>query len=360
MKTLAVLLMTFFVVDSYADNCVFTPESDCINNLRVYMDREGNLYPPSDLYKFDVDEFYDPTSRGFDLTSRLSEYFKNDRPALHTVCDKLNISRDFETLQDHLLQAYANKINQEAKDGNKIVFIIHGFNNNQLQAATSYSLLRDQLRKGDNLTIVEVYWDGLHKLPPKIWFKAQPNSVYAGLGLRKILNKVNADVEIALLTHSLGASVATQALFNVCKWTDRNDFQNKLDELSSKIPTPPQKSITLCMFAPAIPGVNTFDGLERTVVNNTSQHIKKIIIGYNNKDRELKKRILNASKYLGSTSLGSDADGEVAKTKETILGLYPSIFVEGIDLSRKPIPKDHSIKGYILADRFPEFLAHLY
>jgi len=351
-------ILLFFGIGSYAQNCVFIPEKDCINNLRIYIDREGNLYPPADLYQFDSDIFLNPSqNKKFNKqnTSKLDTYFEKDETALAAVCDKLGITKDFAELQDYLFQAYANKINQEAKKGNRIIFLIHGYNNFQEESLSSFYLLKHKLSKYSAISFVEVYWDGLanNTKSTKIWSSAQVNSSYVGLGVRKLLNKVNEDVEIVLLTHSLGASVATQALFNVDKWPKK--YQKKLDTISNMIPTPPQKHITLCMIIPAIPGVNTFDDLNRTVENNTSQHIKKIIVGYNRKDKALIKKI-GLSRYFGATSLGCDGRGEVLKTKTEISNFFPDILFKEINLGCKPMPKEHSIAEYMRATRFDEFL----
>lgn len=91
-------ILLFFGIGSYAQNCVFIPEKDCINNLRIYIDREGNLYPPADLYQFDSDIFLNPSqNKKFNKqnTSKLDTYFEKDETALAAVCDKLGITKDF-------------------------------------------------------------------------------------------------------------------------------------------------------------------------------------------------------------------------------------------------------------------------
>ncbi len=353
MRIIIFLVLTLLISNVYADNCVFRPESDCVNSLKIFIDREGSIYPPSNLYSFRQGLFFNPPKDGNDNTSKLSVYFKNDSVGLITVCKGLDITDNFDTMQNYLLKSYAEKINNEVKEGKKIVLLIHGFNSSYKETSESYNILKSKLSNRNDIAIVEVYWDGLTKKALKIWPKAQANSVYSGLAIRKLLNKVDSNAEIMLLTHSLGASVATQALFNVSKWT--NGFQKYVDSLSKNIPTPPQKNITLSMFAPAIPGVNTFDDLNKIVENNTTRHIKKIIVGYNHKDFALIKGV-GIREHIGSTSLGCDSDDEITKTQDTILSIAPNIIYKSFDLSKKPKPKKHSVAEYVRAELFETFL----
>jgi hypothetical protein len=359
MKVTFTFILSLFSITSFSQNCVFIPEKDCINDLRIYIDREGYLYPPSDVYQLNADAFYFPShDKRFNRqhTAKLKSYFERNEAALGDVCDRLGIAKDYVTLQDFLFQAYADRINQEVQKGNRIVFLVHGFNNFQEEALASFYLLKHKLNaRYKSIAFVEVYWDGLanNAHPKRIWKSAQVNSSYAGLGIRRLLNKVNKEAEIVLLSHSLGASVVTQALFNVSKW--KGKFQKELDAVSNTIPTPPQKSITLCMLVPAIPGENTFDDLNRTVINNTTQHISKIVVGYNWKDKALSKKI-GIRKKFGSTSLGSNAGNEVFNTRDYIEKKFPDILFKETDLQRKPMPKEHSIAEYMRSKCFNQFL----
>jgi len=118
------------------------------------------------------------------------------------------------------------EIDQKLKGNNSkdLIVLIHGFNDPIPDGA--YYSLRKNIEKylSSNPVFIEVYWDGLTALGnnpilSNIWSYAQSNSAKVGLGLRKILNKINPNIRLTLLTHSLGASVATHALFNPAKWT---------------------------------------------------------------------------------------------------------------------------------------------
>jgi hypothetical protein len=357
MRIIISLSLTLLLSTVYAENCVFMPESDCVNRLKIFIDREGSIYPPSNLYSFRQGLFFNPPKDGNDNTSKLNVYFKNDLVGLTTVCKGLGVTDNFDAMQNYLLKSYAERINKEVKEGKKIVFLIHGFNSPYEASLNSYDILKSKLSNRNDIAIVEVYWDGLTKNALRIWSNAQVNSIYAGLAMRKLLTKVDSNAKIMLLTHSLGASVATQALFNVSKWT--NEFQKYVDCLSNVIPTPPQKHIILSMFAPAIPGVNTFDDLNRTVGNNTALCIKKIIVGYNQKDLALIKGI-GIKENIGSTSLGCNSKDEIKKMQEVILSITPNITCKSFDLSKKPKPREHSIAEYVLAELFNSFLAEAF
>jgi len=340
-------------------NLAFIPQANCIKNLKVYLDREGNLYPPSEIHSTDKDKFWNPNKHWRitgDTTSKLKVYFDHQPEILENVCNQLDIEKDFNSLQTHLLQAYTKQINAEVAKGNKIVFLIHGFNSNQKNSKESFEALKIELNKKDNLSVVEMYWDGLSfSLGVGIWGAAQANSAFVGLGVRKLLNLISSNAEIILLTHSLGASVATQSLFNVSKWS--SEFQKEVDEKAKAIPTPPQKDITLAMIAPAIPGKNTFDDLGETTYDDTC-HINKIIVGYNKKDSALKKGIgLVLKKHFGSTSLGCNADNEVEKVKKKLAENFKEIQFHSFDLNiGLEDPENHSVKGYIEATNFQGFL----
>lgn len=339
------------------ENLVFIPQANCIENQKIYFDREGNLYPPSEIHSIDKDKFWNPNKHwGItgDTTSKLKVYFEHQPEILEKVCNQLGIEEDFDELQSYMLQAYTKQINAEVAKGNKIVFLIHGFNSNPKESVESFEALKTELNKKDNLSVVEMYWDGLfNDKGPGIWGAAQANSAFVGLGVRKFLNLISSNAEIILLTHSLGASVATQSLFNVSKWS--SEFQKEVDEKAKAIPTPPQKDITLAMIAPAIPGQNTFDDLGKTTYDDTC-HIKKIIVGYNKKDFALTKCV-GIKKHFGSTSLGCNADNEVEKVKKKLAENFKEIHFHSFDLNEGlEDPKNHSVIGYIEATNFQSFL----
>lgn len=344
-------------------NCIFYPEKDAIKNLKIYFDRAGDLYPPSNLHKVNSDMFYypnrfDKTKNNDIKTALLQEYFSINSGALYAICKDLGISACFNNMQVYLIQQYANQLNQEIKNGKKIVFLIHGFNNFQEEAQSTYCIIKQKLNEKQDLVFVEVYWDGLayNKKSMSIWSSAQFNAPYAGLGIRKVLNQVNNDGEIIFFTHSLGARVAAQVLFNVDVWKGSN--RAVLNNISNIIPTPPQKNITLCMVAPAIPGKNTFDDLDKYVENKTYKNIQKIIVGYNADDSALQKLLLKAPKKFGATSLGVNAGkNEVANTEKTVKNKNSEIQFLEVDLRKdKPLPKEHSMAEYVRAPGFKELI----
>jgi Alpha/beta hydrolase of unknown function (DUF900) len=217
------------------------------------------------------------------------------------------------------------------------VVFIHGFNDAYPDAY--YFSLRREINEHltNQPTYIEVYWDGLNAMGSNpaiagIWQKARLNSAKVGLGLRNTLKDINKDANLTVITHSLGASVATHFLFNPNVWPKK--FQEKLetDYQSSDIPTPACKSISLGLLAPAISGTTIFDDVLNTVPISNESNLKKIILGYNHFDYAVTKGGL-FPKAFGNTSLGADADFEVNKTIAIINKKIPSAICKGIDFS---------------------------
>lgn len=301
------------------------------NVIRIYFDRNGFIYPdlPKNITNIDKD------IRNSD--ARLGLYYQTFPYNYNRLCslsgitpalDMKTITATNDPLQQYLVERFAENINRSSKD-KILVFIIHGFNahpskgdpsgsrNNQL----TRDVLMDQF-KNIQFQFVEIYWDGLstdnggqnvaskYLNAVKIWDNAQVSAGYAGLELRRILSELTNE-KIYVVTHSHGAGVITNALFNVVKfpskfYTDTSsagyDF---LQCYNNKIYKTPIKQFYVGMLAPAIPGVNIFDEYyQRTI--HTDQHTPldnyHFIIGFNKYDKVNKK--FGLSEYIGATTLG--------------------------------------------------------
>jgi hypothetical protein len=115
---------------------------------------------------------------------------------------------------------------------------------------------------------------------------------------------------ITIVTHSLGARLAAEALFNNTGRQDyqKNDTALKIAELR-KIPTPTVE-VRLGIIAPATPGPQTFGGFNKRSpenINANQNNVTRIVIGYdpfdfaNNKDPF---RIISFARVDGYTTLG--------------------------------------------------------
>jgi hypothetical protein len=305
--------------------------------LRIYLDKWGDFYPDRTTY-IPYKYFFDPDSSGhtyrhfYTSAKRGSlKYFYscNDvrwdtlRALYHSSLSRSQ--ENFDSIQ-HIIQAnYAMRINDSlAKDGSSLVVMIHGFNDPN--PTGDYARMRNTINAlypGKKFTFLEVYWDGqtANQGSPamaQIWGFAQASSLGVALSMRELLNRIDPGAKIRIITHSLGASVATGALFNVkSKWDDKSDYSARIDF----VPSPPQKDIRICLFAPAIPGVNTFrDFNQRSgyVFNPNENNLKRIAIAYNPDDYAVTKKIRVLAPHVGATSLGADYKCEVRKTIKCI------------------------------------------
>lgn len=333
-----------------ARNVLMVPRIDEPGVVKLYYDREGYLYPPE--AHVTPHYFYLLHHRQVNRSQSNPEFAtieyalrKNDSLNNVFIHQRYNLAlsdtteRFFIRLQRILLQQAVEKVKQAMSklSASEVVILIHGFNDPAPDAY--YFSLRRSLNSflAKPPVYVEVFWDGLTDLgsgtaTPFIWQKARLNSAKVGLGLRSLLKGLDNDTKITFLTHSLGASVATHALFNPTIWP--KDFQEKLetDYQSSIISTPVQKQIQIGMLAPAISGTEIFAGIDNTVPAGQRLQLKRVVIGYNHYDYAVTKGGL-FPKMFGNTALGADAGGEVEKTTRIIQEKIPDIFCRAIDFS---------------------------
>jgi hypothetical protein len=359
--------------------------------VKLYLDREGYLYPPE--AHVTPHYFYLQHQRGVKHNQNNPEFAtieyalkKNDSLTTAFIRQRYGLQgtdsvRFFIRLQNSLRRNVLNRINNSVQQsGSKqVVVLIHGFNDPSPDAY--YFSLRRAIAEHlkFNPTFVEVYWDGLTSLGfnpavAGIWGKARINSAKVGLGLRQVLNGLDPGVQLTIITHSLGASVAAHTLFNPVKWP--TEFQEKLEVeyQSGSIPTPVCQTIQLGMLAPAISGTQVFDDVLNTVPREKKPRLKKIVVGYNHYDYAVTKGGFMA-KAFGNTALGADAANEVKKTFDTIQQQSKEILCKSIDFSysvklgkdtlpRKTLRKlrqsEHAILFYQQNVHFPEFLNALF
>jgi hypothetical protein len=173
-----------------------------------------------------------------------------------------------------------------------------------------------------------VYWDGLSRQngnkillynPVYIWDNAQSSASNTGFELRRLFSKLNKKKKY-VLTHSLGASVITTALFNVEKVNNA-----QLNELKMKFENPvyntPSQEFHIGMIAPAIPGENTFlEYHNRTIKGKnirTTDSNYFFITGFNSYD-PVNSKGYSLSRFLGSTTLGCKRN-ELERTRRIFM-----------------------------------------
>jgi hypothetical protein len=334
LRLLFILLLSVFLCGcftSYNNQTYFrkvqvknqpNPQKDII---RIYIDKYGYFYPDIAV-PINRHIFLRPTDRVKDADTtgaNLYYYFtSNPRPLdslarFYRVPNTGKADKVYNAVEDKEVAAYAYKIHQMVVrlHADKYVVFVHGFNVED--ATEDYDLLKKKIEEGHyndrkHMVFIEVYWDGLKNLNNKvtsaikIWEHAQNNSRYVGLALRKVLDNLKDPVPLVIITHSLGASVGTGALFNcTSKW---GKMKNERDQLEMdnlmKMRTPTFPDIRLGMLAPAMPGVETFIDFNKRSpdIEAKDNRIYPVVIGYNPYDFAVSKWFLSAK--MGATTLG--------------------------------------------------------
>lgn len=331
--------------------------------VRVYIDKRGSIYPsykffipPSDFFikKFKANKY-----------GTLEEYYTKDSIQLQKVAVHYELeTNSFSELQEGILKEKVDEIKKVWNDNKELIFLIHGFNDPNPSA--EFYLLRQKIEKqfpDREFSFVEIYWDGLtanngNPMFASIWGKAQVNSMYASLALRKIITQLPFEAKIRIITHSLGASVGTGALFNTYEKLPHPKGTNTYKDMMKQVCTPVQQDIRIGMIAPAIPGVNTFrtfknrtlktgrDCQEQAISPNQN-NITRVVLGYKKEDYALKKWIF--SKRLGATSLGNNAITkkmtEIERTKNELIA-YP-VIVKDFDFRDCNHKDEHGLYYYL-------------
>jgi hypothetical protein len=393
MKKLLFFWLLFCACTFKARNVLMVPRIEEPGIIKIYLDREGYLYPPE--AHVTPHYFYLLHQKSAKKNQNNPEYAtvqyavrKNDSLTKAYIRQRYNMpetdtsARYFMTLESTLRKLTLNKINTTIQNSNnkELVVLIHGFNDPEPDSY--YYSLRRTINGylGKTPTYIEVYWDGLTSLGSNpavagIWQNARLNSAKVGLGLRNILKGLPSNINLTIITHSLGASVATHLLFNPQVWPKK--FQESLESeyMSYSIPTPVCNVINVGMLAPAISGTTIFDDILNTIPEKKKSNIKKLVIGYNHFDYAVTKGGF-FPRWFGNTALGADNRAEVKKTFKVVQSKIPSIKCTGVNFSYSSSPSiidsltrkerkklrqsEHAILFYQRNSHFREFLDALF
>jgi hypothetical protein len=316
-----------------------THHADTAAVVRIYFDKKGNLYPSQQFF-IPYKNFFDPERSKKTISEKpgsgnLENYFMQNGnrmknlAAIYKLDGSAIISAkdSFYAVQEIIRKNIIGDVQAPYNDQSlkTLVVFIHGFND--ADPTGDYQLIRNAIRKEGlerpGFVYLEVFWDGLttnqgNPIYENIWKRALQNSAYVSIELRKILSALDQSVQIRIITHSLGASIGTGALFNTTtKWEKngfrktgkhlREDYGMNFFENQKTIITPTQPA-RIGMIAPAIPGYNTFIDFNKRVpgIAVAQNNIDRIIVGYNVNDFAVTKRALgkDLARYFGSTSLG--------------------------------------------------------
>ena len=337
-------------------------ESD--NTSRIFLDKNGDFYP---------DLFIDNT----DLASNdnaLSSYFKNNRLELaeafklYSSNNKVKRRASFSDLQESVLQHSIEKLNNLLDSNVELFILVHGFRKPLMPQPLATSSSEDyasvksailQNKPNSKIHFLEIYWDGTYiqveksvgsiiKLGKLFKRKAIGNSSNVGLGLRKIINKIDHP-NINIIGHSLGAQVINNALWNA--------------NVESDVQTPFQK-IDVCLIAPAIGRKPFRKYFNRKVDYNYSKSDNyKYSIIYNERDIVVaksnfgKKRFVRFTRLFGNTKLGCNCSREAIKVKRRFRNQHPNSKVDLYDATS--VGNNHLWRAYAQSNAFKEYLKSL-
>ena len=339
------------------------------NTLRVYMDKNGDYYPPGIFINDDA---------LYKSGGSMRDWYHQNPDFFNTVCQKFNVPErnnidDRMTfLNKTICLYYANIINLQP---NKHVFmLVHGFRKRAYYkpdlftylATTDNTILKETINNmttEDNNIYLEIYWDACYFKPAKamkdegfVIFRdlAVANANKVGLALRQLIIDLNTQ-KINVVTHSLGARVACNLLFNV----------NSVDESYPMIQA--DKKVKVCFIAPAI-GSELFENFYHRSAKlepATSTDNYEICIVYNRFDYLLRKqgRILGITftnrdaTAFANTSLGCDYNNDINRLKYMFKTQFrntkpPTI----VDVTRGKSITNHLVKKYCKNPKFKNLL----
>jgi hypothetical protein len=303
------------------------------NIVRIFLDREGNYYP--DIFIKDKDIRRNNSS--------LSQWYKENLGVFNDQCSKYQIVKgDFDQklsqLNNALAQEIVDSINSKDTGFDIANVSIHGF----CKKAYGFRLI-NRTSSGDNrkleesliksskkrLFFIEVYWDSKILNLLKMAYRSKgykifrdegkPNALKVGLSLRKVISNIKIP-QLNVITHSLGALVASEILFNA-------DPANPLDQ--KQLLTPQQPHLKLCLIAPAI-GSETFNNYlfraNKKIDPEQDNYLVSVV--YNDNDVVLNKTIPilffsighHNANSISTTALGCDYRNDLDSLHEKI---YP-------------------------------------
>lgn len=416
-----------------------------IHVFRLYFDREGILYPPdcsvpeaflkANNYTFILNNSTfstRPETQNQLVILEKSSKFRTYSALYRTQLDSLGYKYRLSKLKDQerviafkeafeaiALNDYMKRINDTIDSGGytNVSFVMVGFNNKLMNPVNSFNssetklrLLRQEIQSIlDNYNLrrdtkkfpdpvktlfIEVHWDGkfTSKKGIRTGFNYRPalrTSYKVGLTLRKIINELDPKVKVQLLSHSSGANIICESLFNQISKVKKKGREHELwAYLDYRYTNPgvyltpnPDRTIVAGLLAPSIPGKETFaDYYERSQPFKVDSY--QMVIGYNLDDPDLRKKfgnfwiggilsIINSKDYLvkqnvfGSTALGC-LKYEVDAVKNLFRKSYALENIQFIDFTYTEINGNklsntvHPVEQYIKIPQYRQFIEAVY
>lgn len=279
-------------------------------DLRLYYDRDGDLYPGKLLPVATPNAGFLGLPHRYRLQRHFELSLHNDPPGFwEGVLDSLKLSGSGDSLalwtavQDSLNARAVSQLRELLQSGNDapptLVVMIHGFNNNASDADGAYAVLQDTLVRGGYVNsartvFLKIFWDGLtNDVGIPIWGEAQFNFPLVGLAFRRVLNKVPHDVPVRIFTHSSGAPLIVNTLWNAAgslednsdtqDWLRYKFYLDHIDDSDGTWGRPSHPDMRVAMIVPAMPGL-TFINVEPSDPSPA-----RLIIGVNPHDLAITK-----------------------------------------------------------------------
>ena len=358
---LAVIVLCSWGYKKYTLFGKVAQDDETNGTISLAFDRYGDLYP----------EFKIEDEQLLKNQAVLETLFVNSEPFKQKLFQMYSKKSDsFDTIQKSIVTEKAKKVNKILSTNNikSITLIMVGYNNGYEDANKKLNVLKSKIevflsQKHKNSYVIKVFWDGRHNNALTGLSYATVTSYYAGLGLREFLSQVKCE-EVVMISHSLGANVICETLFNqINKVTDYDSVSSYLSDLykTNYYKTPSQK-ITAAIVAPAMPGLTFDDYTERTSHYEAKNDNYEFIVGWNKNDIVLNKVFGGYFKtHYGSTTLGCDTAEYISvKNRFNELGVPNRINI--LDFSKNGCKKHrkHDLLTYIKMKQYDELLEKIY
>lgn len=332
------------------------------NVVRVFMDKNGDYYPP---------QIFIDDRQLYKAGGTLAGWYRQYPDSFNRICKQFGVTGTDDAgammreLNQQICRYYANIINRQ--NNKQPVMLIHGFRKRAYTkpdlftylASTDNEILRETLSKMTPLRnnfYIEIYWDACYFSPGKalkdegfIIFrdKALPNANKAGVSLRPLVEMLE-NPRLDIVSHSLGARVACNMLYNI-------------PGTSTSYPTPQNKHIKACFIAPAVGSEIFKDFYNRTPNTPPRPDNYEVCIVYNHYDYILRKegRILGitftnrTATAFANTSLGCDYQGDIQRMQDMFSSQFgytkKPLFV---DVTKGKKMTNHLVKNYCTNSKF--------
>lgn len=219
---IAIVLFVLMALTGCATNrnVIYSLEERKFATASFFMDRAGDLYPPLSI---EVDEYKMKRLPGESVATLRAYYYREKNQDTKEWRELLNktgtessgdFDLDWQSIQDTLRDEVVDIF--RSYSGQEVLLAIHGFNNAHGSISSWYDSLEKYIHENwPSVNLVRMYWDGLENhTGVGIWAKAQFTAPRVGHGLRRIINRLDDDIELRVLTHSSGAIVIVNALGN--------------------------------------------------------------------------------------------------------------------------------------------------